>query len=61
MKKYLVFAGCDYYPSGGWGDFIGSYDVLQDALIKVIQFKNDWYHIVDRDTMNIVELDKVNK
>jgi hypothetical protein len=30
MKRYLVFAGDDYYPAGGWGDFQGSFDSAVD-------------------------------
>ena len=60
MKKYLVFIGGNFYPEGGWHDFVGDFDTLQDALVKVVLLKDDWFHIVDRDTMRMVELDKVN-
>ena len=26
MKRYLLFAGQDYYPKGGFTDFVDSYD-----------------------------------
>ena len=31
MKRFLVFAGDYYYPSGGWEDFVGSFDTLEAA------------------------------
>jgi hypothetical protein len=31
MKRYLVFAWDDYYPAGGWGDFVGAFDDLDAA------------------------------
>lgn len=31
-KRYLVFAGYDYYPEGGWGDFQGSFDTTAGTL-----------------------------
>jgi hypothetical protein len=31
VKRYVVFAYGDYYPSGGWNDHIGSYDTLEQA------------------------------
>lgn len=55
MKKYLLFAGCDYYPSGGADDFIESFDEVSDAVASIHADSrgNDWYHVVDRDTMKI--------
>jgi hypothetical protein len=32
MKRYLLFLGWDYYPSGGWGDFVGDYDDPNEAF-----------------------------
>jgi len=29
--KYLVFAGKAYYPEGGWRDFKGIFDSLEEA------------------------------
>lgn len=31
VKRFLVFMYEPYYPSGGWGDFVGSYDTAEDA------------------------------
>lgn len=35
MKRYLLFAGRRYYPVGGWGDFIDSFDTEEDAAEHV--------------------------
>lgn len=34
MKPYLVFAGNDYYPAGGWSDFRSSFDNINDATAE---------------------------
>ena len=31
MKRYLLFKCDRYYPSGGWGDFAGSFDSIAEA------------------------------
>ena len=53
-KKYLLFAGSQYYPEGGASDFIGFYDTIQDAQIARPE-DIDWAHIagVDGETLVI--------
>ncbi len=48
MNKYLLFLGDDYYPSGGWDDFVGSFDSLHEAVerIKSEDSHYKWAHIV---------------
>lgn len=57
MKRYLVFAGSQYYPYGGWSDFQGDWDTLAEAVeyscLCGIAF--DWWHIVDTTTKQIVK------
>ncbi len=31
LKRYLVFSFDQYYPGGGWNDFVGSYDTPTEA------------------------------
>jgi len=31
LKRFLIFGHDDYEASGGWGDFKGSYDTLDEA------------------------------
>lgn len=45
MQKYLVFAGDDYYPSGGVADFVGAHDTFQDALFEAP--RKDWVQIAE--------------
>lgn len=51
MRRYLVFAGSTYYPSGGWEDFVEHLD-REDEAVKLAQFQIgrvgvDWAHVVD--------------
>lgn len=32
---YLVFAGANYYPAGGWADFKSSHSSLDDAKCSI--------------------------
>lgn len=54
---FLVFAGSNYYPDGGWEDFEGVFPTLEAALGAVTNGrKSDWWHIVDLSTLKIVRL-----
>ena len=53
MKRFLRFEGYDYYPSGGWGDFVGDYDTLEEARERPSPW--GWFHVVDTETMKEVE------
>lgn len=55
-KKYIVFGFYDYYPSGGLGDIMASFDSLEDAkdhIKNATHFDNN--EIVDRDTWEVIE------
>lgn len=60
MKRYLVFAGDDYYPNGGWGDFCCSYETEEDAINHLrifIDSSNIWQ--VGQDVWGeVVDLEK---
>ena len=53
MRRYLAFAGDTYYPSGGWGDYMGDADTFDDAKAVVderrqrVPYGTDWAHVVD--------------
>lgn len=49
LKRYLLFAGWVYYPGGGWEDFIGSFDTVEEAK-AAIEGSKDWAHIIDKET-----------
>lgn len=58
---YLVFAGRNYYPNGGFEDFAGRFVSLEDAQAFVNseeqQLLCDWWQIVEviGDSLEMVE------
>ena len=56
MKRYLLFGGDDYYPAGGWGDFLGDFDSVPDAVAAAAShpMKPQWAEVVDTETMATV-------
>lgn len=57
MLRFALFGGDDYYPSGGWEDFIDTYATLEEAVAGGRAFRNKlygWYHVVDLSTRSIV-------
>lgn len=56
IKRFLLFGGCVYYPGGGWGDFLGSFDTIEQARAheqahERPSYQGDWWwHIVDLTT-----------
>jgi len=44
--NYLLFAGDNYYPAGGFNDYRGRFETLQDALVAAANARCDWWHIV---------------
>ena len=60
MKRYLAFAGDTYYPSGGWRDFRGDFNLAGEAYAEV-GYEGDssgWWQIVDTKTGQIVQQDE---
>ena len=33
VKRFLLFTGSNYYPSGGWSDYRDSYATREEALV----------------------------
>lgn len=58
VKRFLVFSFDSYYPSGGWNDFKGSYDTLEEAEYAMNEKPKLGYydnnHIVDSTTGKVV-------
>jgi hypothetical protein len=52
MKKYLLFTFDCYYPNGGMNDYYDSFDTVEEARAVV---KTDYYQIVDKHTLEVVE------
>jgi len=41
MKKFLLIAGCSYYPDRGTGDWIGCYSSYEEAK-ELIKFEETY-------------------
>lgn len=63
MKRYLVFSGDYYYPSGGWGDFDKDFDDLDEAVSHARERRSQftWAQVVDMETGTEVPLAGENK
>jgi hypothetical protein len=56
LKRYALFQGLNYYPSGGWNDFVGAFDTPLEAF--AYENKNldrDWRQVVDLQTGVIIK------
>ena len=54
MKNYMLFAGDTYYPNPGMGDFVDSFDDLEDAIGVASRTSCDWWQIYSIEDNNIV-------
>lgn len=56
LKRYLVFAFDDYYPTGGWNDFIESFDTLDYAALTAerVGKTRQVTQVVDSTTLTVV-------
>lgn len=58
MKKYKLFAGEQYYPIGGYEDFKGNFDSLEEAMQSFDNTREaycgQWAHIVCDDVIIMI-------
>ena len=57
MKRFLVFSGLYHYQMGGFDDFDGSFDTLEEAklyLEEKLDPHHGWADIVDTNIMEKV-------
>jgi len=54
MKRYWLFCGENYYPSGGMRDFRDSFDTVLEC-VKNLRPRSDWWHIYDTATNQTIE------
>jgi hypothetical protein len=54
LKRYLVFGHDAYYPCGGWSDFEGSTDDLDEAIAYCKSSRCDLTDIIDITTGDYV-------
>lgn len=57
MKRFLLFAGEDYYPQGGANDLIGAFDSVDEAKAahdpNKFNYDGGWANILDVGTLVI--------
>ncbi len=61
MKRYLLFSGDLYYPSGGADDFVGDFDTLQEVedhmfLHHTKDRAKDFIHPTDWAWLNVLDI-----
>lgn len=56
IRRYLVFSGHRWYPDGGWSDFRGSFDTVEEAerAVPTGDSNDGWAHIVDTEAAGVV-------
>ena len=55
MRKYVRLGWDNYYPAGGLGNVLGSFDTIEEAREYEPAYYLDWAAIADRDTWDIIE------
>lgn len=51
IKRFVVFAGNNYYPRGGVADYRASFDTLEEARANAAaKGRDDWTEIWDLET-----------
>lgn len=64
MKRFMLFAGDKYYPTGGMMDFVGYFDTQDEAVAYATtptgQFNScpNWFHIYDTVTGQTYDPDR---
>lgn len=60
-RRYVLLGGQAYYATGGFNDFISSFDTLEEAQNEAIRLEElkgmyslDWWHIWDCENNSIV-------
>lgn len=56
MKRFLVFTFDDCYPGGGWNDYRGDFDTIEEACKRIETLRPDCEQIVDTLTGLEVEI-----
>lgn len=55
MTSYLLFCGETYYSLGGWRDFRGSFDSIEEAAFNFFSSNDwDWMQVVDSESSSVV-------
>ena len=57
-KRYFLFQGISYSQQGGWNDFSGTFNTVDEALQHRLPKSSSpprWWQIVDQETLSIVD------
>lgn len=57
MKRFIIFAGLNYYPECGWKDFFGMCDTYEEAIDSIPPLgglKFGWWQLFDTREMKII-------
>lgn len=58
MNRFAMFGGVQYYGYGGWNDFIGSFETIDEVVShwenNECKGRLEWYHCVDLESGKIV-------
>ena len=58
MARYLLFSGDGYEPRGGMHDLVKGFnnkpDLMKFLIEKPDEYRNDWWHIADAVTCEIL-------
>lgn len=57
MKRYLTFSYSQFYPRGGWNDFRGSFDTLEESIEHLLGYNSDFREVIDSETGEEVQID----
>lgn len=55
MKRFLVFSGYFHDTTGGWNDYVGTFETVDEARAAAKNANDQWWHIVDTQTLSVVE------
>lgn len=53
-RRFLVFAGDNYYPAGGWSDLFGTFDTRAEAEAAAAKADGEtqWSEIIDLEELD---------
>lgn len=58
MKRFLLFSFPEFYPSGGFEDFVECFDTIEDAKeyheSHNVDYYKEIYHIYDLELKKII-------
>ena len=60
MKRYGLFAFADYYPDGGWSDFVKAFDTQEEAKMHAedgVTVARDKYHHPRGSNFQVVDME----